>query len=94
MKKFKALMLAFASASFLLASAPVARGYHPMNPCAGYPQGNGSGSWFSGIFVFSLLLLGFYVFFGSTISKKIKDNVRTKRQTKIRETKRQHTRSK
>ncbi len=50
---------------------------HWGNPC--FARGSYSGSGFSNFFVFSLLVLGVFIFFGSTISKKVKSFIRPRR---------------
>jgi hypothetical protein len=64
-------------AIWLLADGQAEARMHWGNPCIA--RGNSSGSWFSNIFVFSLLVLGVYVLFGSTIINKAKDFIRLKR---------------
>ena len=64
-------------AIWLLVAGQAEARMHWGNPCIA--RGNASGSWFSNFFVFSLLALGVYVLFGSTIFKKVKDFVRLKR---------------
>ena len=65
-------------AIWLLVAGQAEAAMHWGNPC-GYPRGNDSGSWVTNIFVFSILGLGVYVFFGSTISNKVKDFIRPRR---------------
>ncbi len=64
-------------AIWLLAAGQAEAAMHWGNPC--FARGNYSGSWVTNIFVFSILVVGVYVFFGSTISNKVKDFIRPRR---------------
>ncbi len=71
--KLLGLMLILGAIWFLVAGQAEAA-MHWGNPC--FARGNTSGSWLSNFFVFSILVLGIYIIFGSTISKKVKSFIR------------------
>ena len=74
--KLLGLMLILGDFWFLAAGQAEAT-MHFRNPCAA--RISNSGSWISSFFVLSILVLGIYVMFGSTISNKVKDFVRPRR---------------
>ena len=77
MKRVFGLPVTLAAIWLLRLGAGPAEAMHRANPC--YARGNYSGSWLSGLFVFSILLLGVCLIFGPTISKKIKKSIRPRR---------------
>ncbi len=64
-------------AIWLLVAGQAEATMHWGNPC--FARGSYSGSWLSNFFVFSILVLGIYLIFGSTISNKVKDFIRPRR---------------
>ncbi len=64
-------------AIWLLAAGQAEAAMHWGYPC--FARGNNPGSWLSNFFVFSILVLGIYLIFGSTISNKVKDFIRPRR---------------
>ncbi len=74
----KVLGLTLILGAIWLLVAGLAEAVHSANPCSAR-GGNYSFSWLSQLFGFFVLLLGLFIFFGSTISNKIKNFFRPRR---------------